>query len=56
MGRHTRFLTAAGVAALTVLACGGQGDESAMPTSFEAAKARAADTDKLLLVDFYASW
>jgi hypothetical protein len=54
--RHATTRAAlAGTLAMAVLACNAA-DETGAPTTFEQAKARAAATDKLLLVDFYASW
>lgn len=59
-GRHATIISLAGTVAVA-LSCepGEQTPEAPQahaPTSFSEAKARAADSDKLLLVDFYASW
>lgn len=55
MRHHTTRMRLAGTVAMAVLACNTT-DPTEAPTSFAAAKARAAAADKLLLVDFYASW
>ncbi len=55
MRRHTALTLVAGAVATLALACA-PAEQPEEPTTFAEAKAQAADTQKLLLVDFYATW